>query len=52
MGGGGGLIFGGLYMDEYLRFENDIFFCSSNYNFYRFSVHNLSLVLIFYFFYF
>ena len=40
---------GGLYMDEYLRFENAIF-CSSNCNFFRFSAHNLSLLLIFHFF--
>ena len=33
-------------MDEYLRFENAIF-CSSNYNFLKFSAHNLSLLLIF-----
>ena len=38
-----------LYVDEYLRFENDIF-CSSNCNFSRFSAHNLSLLLIFLFF--
>ena len=41
LGGGGGL-----YMDEYLRFENAIF-CSSNCNVFRFSAHNLSLLLIF-----
>ena len=33
-------------MDEYLRFENAIF-CSSNFNFLRFSAYNLSLLLIF-----
>ena len=32
-------------MDEYLRFEN-VIFCSSNCNFFRFSAHNLSLLLI------
>ena len=32
---------GGLYMNEYWHFENAIF-CSSNYNFLRFSAHNLS----------
>ena len=42
--GGGG---GGLYMDEYLRFENAIF-CSSNCNCLRFSAHNLSLLLFFF----
>ena len=46
-GGGGGLIFGGgLYMDEYLRFDNAIFY-SSNCNLLTFSAHNLSLLLIF-----
>ena len=45
IGGVGG---GGLYMDEYLRFENAIF-CSSNCNFLRFSAHNLSLLLISFF---
>ena len=35
-------------MDEYLRFENAIF-CSSNCNFFRFSAHNLSLLLFFFF---
>ena len=33
-------------MDEYLRFENTTF-CSSNYNFLKFSAHNMSLLLIF-----
>ena len=41
LGGGGGL-----YMDEYLLFENASF-CSSNSNFLRFSAHDLSLLLIF-----
>ena len=36
-------------MDECLRFQNAIF-CSSNCIFFRFSAHNLSLLLIFYFF--
>ena len=45
--GGGGLYSGGgLYMDEYLRFDNAIF-CSSNCNLLTFSAHNLSLLLIF-----
>ena len=38
---------GGLYMDEYLCFEN-IIFHSSNCNFFSFSAHNLSLLLIFF----
>ena len=38
-----GLIFGGVYMDEYLRFENAIF-CSSNCNFLKFSAHNLIFI--------
>ena len=37
-------------MDEYLRFENAIF-CSSNCNFFRFSAHNLSLLLFFFYFF-
>ena len=36
-------------MDEYLLFKKAVF-CSSNCNFFRFSAHNLSLLLIFYFF--
>ena len=45
-GGGGGLYSGGLYRDEYLRFENT-FFCSTNCNFLKLSAHNLFLLLIF-----
>ena len=37
-------------MDECLLFENAIF-CSSNCNFLRFSAHNLSLLLIFLYFF-
>ena len=36
-------------MDEYLRFENTMFY-SSNCNFMRFSAHNMSLLLNFHFF--
>ena len=50
LGGGAYIQAGGLYMDEYLRFENAIF-CSSNFNFFRFSAHNLSLLLIFLYFF-
>ena len=50
LGGGPYIRAGGLYMDEYLRFENAIF-CSSNCNFFRFSAHNLSLLLIFLYFF-
>ena len=46
LGGEGGLILGGLYMDNYLHFKNAIF-CSSNCNFLRFPAYNLSLLLIF-----
>ena len=46
-GGGGGLYSGGLYMEEYLRFENAIF-CSCKCNFLKFSAHNMSLLLIFF----
>ena len=46
-----GLILGGgcLYMDKYMYmyFENTIF-CSSNYDFLRFSAYNMSLLLIFF----
>ena len=48
--GGGAYIRGGLYMDEYVRFENAIF-CSSNGNFLTFSSH-MSLLLLFSLFYF
>ena len=44
---GGGV----LYMDEYLRLEN-VIFCSSNCNFFNFSAHDLSLLLIFLLYYF
>ena len=33
-------------MDKYLHIENTIF-CSSNCNYWRFSAHNMSLLLIF-----
>ena len=42
MGGGGGMD-----MDEYLCSKNATF-CSSNYNFMKFSAHNMSLLLIFF----
>ena len=45
--GGGGLYSEGLYMEEYLRFENAIF-CSCKCNFLKFSAHNMSLLLIFF----
>ena len=38
---------GGLYMDEYLCFENSLF-CSGNCTFLKFSAHNLSLLLIYF----
>ena len=37
-------------MVEYLRFEN-VIFCSSNCNLLRFSAHNLSLLLIYFYFF-